>query len=506
MTTSDKRRATPELGAALDAMVHRNLSRRNVLRLAGLGTVGAAAALVARSVPIRGLRPEAVAADVSTTYREIKLAATDGFIYVPGQVAGPSSVAYLPDPLSPMGDGSLPPGTDAPNMWAFGFRSVGDRVVNPPAADAVALSLSESAVVNQRGHFQASAPQLSVDESMDVHINLRNLGLSVRPDLTDSHTIHWHGFRNAIPLFDGVPELSIAVPIGRDFTYFYRPSSSGPGTYMYHCHFEDVEHISMGMTGIIYVRAAQNHGAPRTDAFGTPIPAARLAGGGSGAPMGYAYNDDVLPGTDHSTAYDREYGMFLSEAWAQEHFEGAHIQEHDWSEYHPDIWLLNGRSYPDTIAPPGGGTDSATGDLIAPVGHDELQYQPISSLITARPGDRVLLRFVNLGFQQHAMTIDGLRMRVVGKDATLLRRVLHGPTPTLDVTWQDYWTNTVLIGPGESVDAIVIAPSVADGTSYRLYNRNLAYLHNPGMAGALGGQMTEIRIDSGVGAQQEPNT
>jgi hypothetical protein len=212
--------------------------------------------------------------------------------------------------------------------------------------------------------------------------------------------------------------------------------------------------------------------------------------------MGYAYNDGVAPTNAHSTAYDREYGMFLSEAWAQEHFEGAHIQEHDWSEYHPDIWLLNGRSYPDTIAPPGGGTDTASGDLIAPAGRDDLQYQPISSLITARPGDRILLRFVNLGYQQQAMTTDGIRMRVVGKDATLLRR---------GTTWQDYWTNTVLIGPGESVDAIVIAPSVANGTSYRIYNRNLANLHNPGTAG-LGGQMTEIHIQSGVAPQEEPNT
>jgi plastocyanin len=490
VTTFGKRPPTAEPGAVMDALLHRRLSRRNVLRVAAVGSAGGLAALVARSSPIRPLRPGAVAADASSVYREIKLAATDGFIYIPGHVAGTiPAVPFLPDPLSPMGPN--PAADPAPNMWAFGFRMVGDRVMRGGTPDEGAFVLSDAAINSQRAHYQASAPQISVDESMDVHINLRNLGLSVRPDLIDSHTIHWHGFRNAIPLFDGVPELSIAVPIGRDFTYFYRPSSSGPGTYMYHCHFEDVEHVSMGMTGIIYVRAAQNHG-------GIDIPVARLAGNtAAGAPMGYAYNDGVPPDHAQSTAYDREYGMFLNEAWAQEHFEGAHIQEHDWSEYRPDIWLLNGRSYPDTIAPPGGGTDIDTGDLKAPPGHPELQFQPISSLITANTGDRILLRFVNLGFQQHAMTIDGLRMRVVGKDATLLRR---------GSTWQDYWTNTVLIGPGESVDAIVTAPPVTTETTYRLYNRNLAYLHNPGMEG-LGGQMTEIRVRaSGVAQQQEPNT
>ena len=79
--------------------------------------------------------------------------------------------------------------------------------------------------------------------------------------------MHWHGFVNAIPLFDGVPELSISVPIGRDFTYFYRPHD--PGTYMYHCHFEDVEHVQMGMTGIVYVRPKQNGHADRRNAEAT---------------------------------------------------------------------------------------------------------------------------------------------------------------------------------------------------------------------------------------------
>ena len=49
-----------------------------------------------------------------------------------------------------------------------------------------------------------------------------------------------------------MPESSIAVAIGHDFTYVYRPQDSG--TYMYHCHFEDVEHVTMGMHGIVFVK------------------------------------------------------------------------------------------------------------------------------------------------------------------------------------------------------------------------------------------------------------
>ena len=37
------------------------------------------------------------------------------------------------------------------------------------------------------------------------------------------------------------------------------------------------------------------------------------------------------------------------------------------------------------------------------------------------PGERVLLRLANLGYQQHAMELPGIPMHVVGQDASLLR-------------------------------------------------------------------------------------
>ena len=57
----------------------------------------------------------------------------------------------------------------------------------------------------------------------DFTITLTNLGLALRPDLFDAHTLHWHGFRNVIPFFDGEPTGSVSVPAGREFTYVYRP-------------------------------------------------------------------------------------------------------------------------------------------------------------------------------------------------------------------------------------------------------------------------------------------
>jgi FtsP/CotA-like multicopper oxidase with cupredoxin domain len=430
--------ATTAVGSG--AWARHRISRRRFLRLGGGAIVGAAGAQLLGAVGGGLLQRLGAYPDVGVV--NVHLAASDGWIGLPGAVPG-----IHPDPMAP----------DDLTTWVLGFRDV--------------TGLTAEQIENQRMHVQNPAPLLYTDEFDDavgnrMNITLTNLGLQIRPDLTDSHTVHFHGFRNAIPLFDGVPELSISVPTGRDFTYVYEPRH--PGTYMYHCHFEDVEHVSMGMTGIVFVKARQNR-FPLTSRPGY-VPGER-----------YAYNDGgtASPGM---SSYDREFAVFLSEMWAQEHFDGAHIQEHDWSEYQPDFWLMNGRSYPDTLAPHG--TQDADGNLVAPpgVGNEHLTYQPISSLITANVGERVLIRLVNLGFQQHAMTLDGIPMRVVGRDATLMAG--------RDGTDTSYVTNSVLIGPGESFDLMVTPQAVG---TYLFYNRDVSRLHNPGLPGR-GGQITEVRV------------
>jgi len=369
----------------------------------------------------------------------LHLAGTDGWASMPS--ASPKG-QFWPDPLAP----------DGFNVYVFGFRNVS--------------SLAAGQVVNERGKAQISAPILAFDQydpsvpgtdGNAVRITLSNLGLSVRPDLTDGHTIHWHGFTNAIPLFDGVPELSISVPIGRDFTYYYRPHD--PGTYMYHCHFEDVEHVQMGMTGVVYVK---------------PILNSQVSGGP------FAYNHT-------STAYDRDYTFMLTELWVEAHYRDAHIQTTDWTEFKPSFWLMNGRAYPDTLMP-----SSNPLDNVEPPSSDgaySLRYNPISSVVAGKAGEKVLLRIANLGYQHHAMTLNGIPMRVIAKDASPL------VDSERDLT---YDTNTVEVGPGESRDVIVTMPtSITPGSggyeAFRLYDRNYAYLDNGGDAG-YGGQMTEVRV------------
>ena len=215
--------------------------------------------------------------------------------------------------------------------------------------------------------------------------------------------------------------------------------------------------------------------------------------------MGYAYNDGVAVSDPASTAYNREYGIFLGEIWASAHWADSHIQVSDWSDFHPDFYLMNGRTYPDTLAPNGGGTNMTTGDLIAPAGRPDLQYQPISSLVQCNAGDRVLLRLVNLGYTQAAMRLSGIPMHVVGKDATALRGI--GPGGLRNGADTSYLTDTVYLGPGESYDAIFTAPpKVGAGyDTYLLFNNALGTLTLPG-GGGLAGQMTEVRVYA-VGTQ-----
>jgi FtsP/CotA-like multicopper oxidase with cupredoxin domain len=461
------------------------ISRRDFLKLAGGAAFTVAGATLLPQFLRKTLLPEGiVAAQSSYPDPNLYFGGTDGWISLPANPpiisASLGGVQTHPDNLAPS------PFT----TYIFGFRNV--------------TGLDDTQRANQKNHAQHTAPMFWVDQfdpadPKDFRMQITNLGLALRPDLFDAHTLHWHGFRNVIPFFDGEPTGSVAVTTGRTFQYIYRPRD--PGTYMYHCHVEDVEHVHMGMNGPVHVRALQNKYGN-----GAGAPVARYNGGSPSAPLGYAYNDGVALGHPASTAYDREFCMQLSEVWCDSHWADAHIQLPEWSDYRVDFALLNGRVYPDTLAPNGSidpynPVRDPNGDLIAPAGRPDLQYQPLSALVTCNAGDRVLLRFANLGFREAAMTLAGIKMKVVGKDAT--------PMLGRDGTDTSYGASVVSFGAGESIDAIFTAPpKTGPGyDTYILYNRE--YERSDNLAGGgFGGQRTEVRVYAAgtLPSQSNPNT
>jgi FtsP/CotA-like multicopper oxidase with cupredoxin domain len=414
----------------------------------------------------------------------LRLVATDGHFALPGRTQ-----------VDAANDGNAHVGP----LYGFGFSKGGvGQTISQLGAD-------------HKGLVRWPAPIIGVDEADRMFVTMTNVGFQYRPDLDDAHTIHWHGFRNPISIFDGVPEVSIAVPPNTDFPYFFPPRLAG--TYMYHCHFEDVEHVQLGMDGIVYVRPNQNK-----TGVGAGAPIARLGGNAGSLVLGYAYNDGVATTSPRSTAYDREFTLLLNEVDPIPHDNLGLVQEFLWSDYKPVYWLINGRAYPHTLIRNDDPTPIVgevallvNEDPTSQAGHDgsETLRQPVSSLIQVNAADRVLLRFVNLGYEQQSMQLHGIPTRVVGEDATFLRGPNPVPTSGADLS---YRTNTIYIGPGESRDVLFTAPAFAGpgtpdplpamlGASYNSYllkNRNVQTLHNNGATvNGLGGQVTEVWVYDG---------
>src|SRR4029077_8242224 len=65
------------------------------------------------------------------------------------------------------------------------------------------------------------APLMAIDEDDEFFLTLTNVGMIMRPDLFEQHTVHFHGYPNASSFYDGVPDASVAINIGASFTYYY---------------------------------------------------------------------------------------------------------------------------------------------------------------------------------------------------------------------------------------------------------------------------------------------
>jgi len=364
----------------------------------------------------------------------------------PGDIDG-DAIIDIPDPAHPnavcmhlsSGDGYVTM-ADGRVQYIFGYQDV--------------TGVSDRMVMTA-GMLGANfpAPTIVLDQNDELYLSLTNVGMFMRPDLFDAHTVHYHGFPNAAPVFDGVPDTSIAIGMGATLTYYYK--NAKPGTYAYHCHVEATEHMQMGMLGNLYVRPAQD---------GTPY----TFNGRSYTK--FAYNDG-----DGSTGYDVDFPVQIGSFDPAFHDADENVQPLPFAMMKDRYPMLNGRGYPDTVNPL---------PLAAPVENGGKTSQLIDTLIEATAGERVLLRISNLNITRfYTLASLGIPMQVVGKDARLLR----GPTGK-DLY---YTTNSVTLGGGETFDVILDTQGVAPGT-YFLYAANLNYLSND--QEDFGGMMTEIVI------------
>jgi len=391
------------------------------------------------------------------------------------------------------------------------------------------------------------APLMSFDEDDEFFLTLTNVGMIMRPDLFEQHTVHFHGYPNASSFYDGVPDASVAINIGGSFTYYYLAPDAG--TYFWHCHITPPEHLQMGMVGQLYVRPRQDRVPAGTDLYvalglqngiaatvsNTTPPTVAVApatnvdlrtacnpsvdilcsatmpavytgsvqktypatAGSSGAPHPnagrnylYAYNDG-----DGSTQYDVEYPIQMHGFDPDFHFVGMTFNPEAFVDMKSKYFLLNGRSYPDTASP---------GPQLTQSSDNRVHYsQPMPTIINIPQGGKALLRLVNLAVDEyHTLASLGIRMHVIGWNAKLLRDQNGNNT--------QYYANSITLGGGESMDAILDtclnrvvfdsctgsnangpATPIATGTYY-LYTPNLDHLSND--AENFGGMMAEVHV------------
>jgi FtsP/CotA-like multicopper oxidase with cupredoxin domain len=372
------------------------------------------------------------------------------------------------------------------------------------------------------------APLVAFDEDDELFLTLTNVGMIMRPDLFEQHTIHFHGYPNASSFYDGVPDASVAINIGGSFTYYYLAPDAG--TYFWHCHITPPEHLQMGMVGQLYVRPRQDRllaGTTLVSALttqqsdlrtacrrpgdglspsvtvapdilcSTMLPAVVNTAAVQGAPRGtnasltystYTYNDG-----DGSTAYDVEYPLQIHGFDPNFHFVGMTFNPEGFVDMKDKYFLLNGRSYPDTVTPGPQMTQSSDG---------RVHYsQPLPAIINIPAGGRALLRISDLSVSEYAtLQSMSIPMKVVGYNAKLLRDQSGNNT--------EYFTNSITLGGGESLDVILDVSDAScgstgcastlypAGSTFYLYTPQLDHLSND--AENFGGLMTEVHVCNSI--------
>jgi hypothetical protein len=389
------------------------------------------------------------------------------------------------------------------------------------------------------------APLAAFDEDDEFFLTLTNVGMIMRPDLFEQHTVHFHGYPNASSFYDGVPDASVAINIGASFTYYYLAPDAG--TYFWHCHITPPEHLQMGMVGQLHVRPRQDRVPAGGNLYtylgyqnGSGLPTGTVAdlrtecnpardilcsatmpsintGAVQGTdklgnPQKYVYNDG-----DASTAYDVEYPIQMHGFDPNFHFVGMTFNPEMFVDMKDKYFLLNGRSYPDTVGLCGSGSSTVTsgckpGPQATVTTDGQMHYsQPLPAIINIPVGGKALLRLVNLSVSEyHTLQSVGIPMHEVGFMAKLLRDQAGNNT--------EFWTNSITLGGGESLDVILDASDAGcsaylgtgcaqklypAGSTFYLYTPQLDHLSND--AENFGGMMTEVHICNSVSGAT-PNT
>ncbi len=298
--------------------------------------------------------------------------------------------------------------------------------------------------------MQIPGPTLIVHEGDTVRVTLHNN----LPAAAGNTSILFPGF--TVAAAGGMPGiLTQEAPHGGAVTYTF--TATKPGTHPYYSGTQGDLQIEMGLYGAVVVLPNQVPTGCRAVAATLPDgqPDYRLAAS--------AYN--------HSeTCYDREYLFQFSEMDLQIH-QQAEAQASvpcrrpmgcmlvATEPYHPEYFMINGRSMPDDMDPNYAG---------------QYPHQPYNGNPHMHPGELVLLRLIGTGRWQHPFHEHANHVRILARDGNLLLAQtdagkLAGPllftttsTPGIAMDGLFYWT-----GKGLNWDPYGHAPT-GPGSVYNL--------------------------------------
>ena len=299
--------------------------------------------------------------------------------------------------------------------------------------------------------FQLPGPVLCVNEGDEVVITLKNELPQVATSLQFSgiEGVRADG-RPAQPQFDGtgvLTSLTDSVAATRSISYAF--VAAHPGTYLYQSGTDPDLQVQMGLYGALIVRPIQVDAAgPATGntawAYDRIVtPAVPAVGTVPAVPAVYA--------REMTSVYDKthEYMLLLSEidpdlhAAAEEAVTaGQAFRSQDYrAPYKARYFLINGRSFPDTIAP-----NNASW----------LPNQPYSALTVIEPYSLAnplpsLLRYLSVGKEAYPFHPHSNHERVIAKDGRILS------DGTTDLSEEHF---AVVVSPGSTQDATFVWTNV----------------------------------------------
>lgn len=328
--------------------------------------------------------------------------------------------------------------TNSANGLASFLLTARDGYISMP--DGNSIYMWSYAAAN--GAFQHPGPVLCVTEGETVNITLLNaLRVPTSIQFPGVLGVKANG-APAAPQFDSAGELlglTNAAPPGQAVTYTF--VASNPGTYLYESGTDPSLQVEMGLFGTIIVRPIE----------GSDPANPRAA---------YAYDYLSAPNVhtpEPGSVYnrDKEYVLMLSEIDPDLHVavEQGAISDSSQitSPYKAHYFLINGRSFPDTIAPNG-----------APW----LPNQPYGALARVQPYDATanplpaMLRYVSVGRDSYPFHPHSNHEKIIGIDGRYLRDgdamlqsekfgIIVTPSNTQDATF--IWTNVEDYGGSQQI-------------------------------------------------------